>query len=585
MHFRLTSVWRLTVIALSALWLLSFGADRALGADAITIGDGSAEIDPWPAVTLLSDPTHDLRIEDILARMPDFGPPGGLRANLGIRPETVWLHISLDVRQVPATDWWLTLRYYPIDEVETFVVRDGRVLARSLYGQGIAFNDRDAALPFAAVALPLRATGAHDIFIRLRKLNDVAMITPLALQPLSVLMRGEARREVIQGALFSIGLCLALYGIAVGVRRREPLYFWFAVFSVSTVMIPFIYFGLAAQHLWPGSGLPKGSLALFFILMGAASGMLFVDRALDIRRLSRFVSLMLRLFGGLLLVVDAGFASGVISQQVVALLLSLFGPLPFVFVMPLAVRLVRRGDRPAAWTLVGWFPHLTTAIIGIALHRGFLPWTPLIDHAMQVGGMIDIVCWMIVMTLRDDEMRRESARAREDHLRLSILSETDELTGLLNRRGLEARTGALEDRIRDGDGAAVYLLDLDGFKAVNDRHGHDAGDMLLRRVAAILRTCARPGDCLCRLGGDEFIVVATSIASEAEAGRLADRFVDAFRQRLDATVEFHGISVTIGYALAPVDGTRIDALLKLADQAMYIGKRSGRNRALRAVTG
>ena len=582
MQSRLTSAWCLLIVALLAFCLAGRSTAAAQAAGTVSIGDARSDIDPWPAVTMLADPAHTLQIADILNRRAEFRPPDGPHANLGVRRETIWLHVGVEVTQVPDEDWWLTLRYYPIDEVESFVVRDGRVLARKFYGQGLAFDDRDSPLPFAALPLPLNETGAYDIFVRLRKFNDVAMIAPLALQPLSVMLRADARRQVVQGALLSIGLCLALYGLAVGIQRREPLYFWFAVFAASTAMIPFIYFGLASQHLWPGSDHPQGSIALLFMLLVAASGMLFVDRALDIRRLSRFVSVMLRLFGGLLLVVGAGFAVGLLSQRVLALLLSLLGPLPFAFVMPIAVKLVRRGDRPAAWTLVGWFPHLATVSIGITLHRGLLPWTPLLDNAMQTGGMIDLLCWMIVMILRDAVIRREADKAREDHLRLSILSETDELTGLLNRRGLEARTAALEERIRSGTGVAVYLLDLDGFKAVNDRFGHDAGDMLLRRVAAILRSCARPEDCLCRLGGDEFIVVAAGIGDEIAAARLADRFVQAFRQRFSDVVEYHGITTTVGYALAPLDASHIGALLKCADQAMYAAKRAGKNRALRS---
>lgn len=581
MQSSLTSAWRLLIVALLAFWLPGPGIALARDAGAVVIGDTLDGIDPWPAVTLLADPGHGLRIADILTRVDDFRPPDTPHANLGIRGETIWLHVALEVERPPDEDWWLTLRYYPIDEVETFLVRGGSVIARDFYGQGIAFNDRASPLPHAATALPLREAGAYDLFIRLRKINDVAMIVPLALQPLSALLRADARRQVVQGGLLSIGLCLALYGLAVGIQRREPLYLWFAVFAVSTVMIPFVYFGLASQHLWPDSSHPHGSIALLFMLLVAASGMLFVDRALDIRRLSRLVSVMSRLFGALLLLIGAGFAAGLLSQRTLALLLSLLGPLPFAFVMPIAVKLVRRGDRPAAWTLVGWLPHLATVSIGIALHQGLLPWTPLIDNAMQTGGMIDLLCWMIVMILRDAAIRREAMKAREDHLRLSILSETDELTGLLNRRGLEARSGALEDGIRDGAGIAVYLLDLDGFKAVNDRFGHDAGDMLLRRVAAILRTCARSGDCLCRLGGDEFIVVAPGIDDEVTAAQLADRFVMAFRQRFGDLTEYHGITATVGYALAPQDGAHVDTLLKRADQAMYIAKRAGKDRALR----
>jgi diguanylate cyclase (GGDEF)-like protein len=149
---------------------------------------------------------------------------------------------------------------------------------------------------------------------------------------------------------------------------------------------------------------------------------------------------------------------------------------------------------------------------------------------------------------------------------LSRLSRTDELTGLLNRRGvmrdLAARIGRHE---RHDVPFAVVLLDLDGFKAVNDRQGHAAGDALLQRVADELRATVRDNDAVGRLGGDEFAVLLDGAGVDAVrevAGRLARR------------TGAH-IPASVGWATCPEDGTDADTLYHHADERMYAAKGAG----------
>jgi diguanylate cyclase (GGDEF)-like protein len=123
---------------------------------------------------------------------------------------------------------------------------------------------------------------------------------------------------------------------------------------------------------------------------------------------------------------------------------------------------------------------------------------------------------------------------------------------------------------------AVYLIDLDGFKAVNDRHGHAVGDLLLQEVARVLRREAREAALWSRLGGDEFVVVTTGLRSDADAERLGLRMLAAFDSPIDAAGVSCSIGLTIGYALAPEDGDTATALLPQADAAMHAGKQDGR---------
>ena len=156
---------------------------------------------------------------------------------------------------------------------------------------------------------------------------------------------------------------------------------------------------------------------------------------------------------------------------------------------------------------------------------------------------------------------------------LEHLASHDALTGLPNRyhlrRELEA---ALERAARDGSGLALLYIDLDGFKAANDRYGHEAGDRLLRDAARQLRDGLRQNDLIARVGGDEFVAVLPACASPADALNIAT----ALRARL-ALLQSLGsdtpqIDASVGVACFPADGADADALLRHADAAMYAAK-------------
>jgi diguanylate cyclase (GGDEF)-like protein/PAS domain S-box-containing protein len=192
---------------------------------------------------------------------------------------------------------------------------------------------------------------------------------------------------------------------------------------------------------------------------------------------------------------------------------------------------------------------------------------------------VDLSC----AKLPDDEslwMMVDISRAKESETEARHLARHDALTGLANRSEF---IDILKERLREaeriGRQVAVCYIDLDGFKAVNDEHGHQAGDRLLKEAAQRMTAAVRSGDVVARLGGDEFVAVLCDVLNDAEVPVALKRLVDglaapmAVRDGLEVAV-----SASIGVALYPKHGVQADQLLAFADEAMYRAKRAGKNR-------
>ncbi len=163
--------------------------------------------------------------------------------------------------------------------------------------------------------------------------------------------------------------------------------------------------------------------------------------------------------------------------------------------------------------------------------------------------------------------------------RLDDLAFSDALTGLSNRIALHERIESARADMRvHGRRFAVHFLDLDGFKAINDRYGHATGDRILQLVAERLSRAARATDTVARLGGDEFVILQRD-AGEASARGFASRVLETFRERFEVAGDIHEISTSLGVAIArDCDEDAID-LLGRADAALYRVKRGGRRGA------
>ena len=200
----------------------------------------------------------------------------------------------------------------------------------------------------------------------------------------------------------------------------------------------------------------------------------------------------------------------------------------------------------------------------------------LLDIAMKVGSVVLLI--IVGFAIWNSRLRQEVKLRKAAERRIRHIATHDELTGLPNRNLMQDRLGqTISQNERTGKPFAVLFLDLDGFKKINDEFGHSYGDELLIQAAHRMGTLLRRSDTVCRHGGDEFVILLPTANSVGSSLAVSRKLVVQLAKPYKVKKQQLEISVSIGVALYPKNGTNIDDLLRSADKAMYRAKAAGKN--------
>ena len=549
----------------------------------LLLDDSVAMIDLWPAVSVLHDPDGRLTIENILGSIAAFDAPHAAYAALGLRQKVVWLRVPVSVPTRSNGRWILDFDYSLLNRIDVHVATGGRVVKHAVLGDAQPNSQRP--LPGRSHAVLLEFPPGNDYELLLRVETIGSMILPVTLSKLSAFHQRAIDEQMLQGVLSSLALCLLLYSLLKWISLREHLYLKYSLLALASALFSVHFFGIGAQYLWTDITWLERHMAGMTSLIAAVATALFIEDALgpDMNRLLRRA---MRILAGVLAIAAAMYALDVIDIYAVGILMGTLALLPALLGLPGAIARVRRGDNVGAYFIFAWVGYFVASAIMVGVVKGHIDanfWT---IHSFQIGATFDMLIFMRIAILRSAAVHIAAQRATREHETLHSLAHTDPLTGLLNRRGLNTTLAAALHNCNPAQVLAVYMLDLDGFKPINDQFGHDVGDELLAIVAQRLRSTMRTGDVVARVGGDEFVVMAGGLTSDQQAKDLGAKLLDAFREPFALEQENCRVGVTIGYVLAPADGHDAAGLLKAADAAMYAGKQSGKNRLRRgAVAG
>jgi diguanylate cyclase (GGDEF)-like protein len=572
-----------------------------------------------PPVSYLEDRGGALSIDEVAVRRAEFTPAPTSSPSFGFTDSTYWFRLELSRVKDDRRTWFLEIGYPPLDSIELYWKRtgaDGKAgFERIVAGDQIPFRSRTIHERQFVLPLVLPPGEARELFLRVRSAGAVTV--PLTVLSDQELERTRGSDHLPYGLFFGTLMALALYNLLLFLSIRDVSYLYYVAYVVSAGLAFFGYNGLAFQFLWPDAVAWNQRAHVVFAFAALGFAFVFTRSFLSLAANSRLLNRMLAalaVVSGLFTLLSIWPLSFWASARIFVAI-----ALPgVVTVLASGLAAWRRGYQPARWFLLAW----TALLVGLTAYLlrflNVLPGNLFTIYGVQIGSGLEIVLLSIALADRINVMKREKEQAQAALLEASQRSERnlealvqervrevhevnkilrdevserrraeealfemahhDALTGLPNRLLLRDRFDVASAQTDRGNRIlALLMMDLDGFKRVNDTLGHSIGDALLVRIAELIRECVRSSDTVARFGGDEFVVLLGSLRDAEEAAMVAEKIIAELAKPLALGEHQARVTPSIGVALYPQDASTMDGVLKCADAAMYRAKDAGGN--------
>jgi diguanylate cyclase len=574
---RFCVMWSRIAAGLLALAWCCLPAWALAQSRALQLSDATASQALWPHASVWVDASRAASIDTMLSQPPAFEPTKAPEGTLGVVKGVAWFRVEVSVAPGSAAGWVFDWGYPSMDRIDLFVVREGRVLQRATLGHDVPVQSRP--LPSRTHSLPLRLEPGVRYELYLRGEPRGSVIAPMSLSKPGAYYRQASWTQSLQGLYFGFTFALLLYTLIQLASQRKLQYLGYALVVAGCGLFFAVFHGLGPEFVLPDNRWfwrHAGGISAFIAIIGSS---LFFERMLSdgaglwFARLLRGCMAASALF--LLL-----YCTGVLSTETIVPLVSVFGLAPVAIAAPRLFARLKRADSISIAIVLGWTVLAVGNFITTGVLRGMNAASVWNLHAFQLTSVFEMLAFLYALSEQARHTRDAAERARAERDYLQTLAYTDALTGLHNRRGLAEALDRGLARASAAEPMAVFVLDLDGFKPVNDRHGHSGGDELLAVVAQRLRSSVRAQDAVARTGGDEFVIVAHGLTPEV-AAELAQALLRRFDEPIVLSMGVEQVRLTIGYALGPLDDASSQGLLRIADQAMYEGKRRGKHCAVR----
>lgn len=568
-----------------------------------------------PQYQMLEDPGGNLDLAAVMASV-GFAPLGlGADPNLGYSQSSWWFKTALDAGSGGRR--LLELPFPTLDDVQVYLVaRDsGEVIVQYAVGDLKPFADRPYRNRHFVFPLDVPAGVPVDLYMRVKTAGSTTVGGRLWMPESFVL--ASRHGYLAMGLYFGILGALFAYNGLLYLSLRDNVYLWYVLFVSSMALGQGSWNGLFFEYLWPNWPAWGNRAAIVGFDLTGLFGALFSRAFLASRLYTPWIDRTMLVCAG----VFAALAFGAPwwPYQFHAVATSLTGIVFPVVAVVAGVRCLQLGQRSARFFLLAWTLLLAGTALLAARNLGWVPTNFLTRNGMQIASALEMLLLSFALAERITELRRDKEAAEEETLRtrqdmvaalgrrqqeldqhvdertrelmrlnaelrsqrqsLESLAHRDPLTGLANRNLLDANLAAAIDRASaEQRQFALLLIDLDGFKPINDIYGHAIGDSLLKVIAQRLQSCVRAGDVVSRFGGDEFVLLLEGFRDPAEVVLTGETIIAAISRPVAIGDRQIQVGASIGVALFPVDGDAPKTLLQSADEAMYDAKRTGRGR-------
>ncbi len=549
--------------------------------------------------------------------------------NFGIAANSAyWFAIPLFNDDLYIANWLLEIGNPTIDSIELYTLpksglMEGEYSHRLDGGNQYPFSQRQRQDPHFLFPISLEPQQVTWLYLRVK--NSNAMKLPLTLWQEEAYTSQRQTELLIQGAYFGMMVIMTIYNLFVYFSLRDKSYLYYVLFVVTFSAWMFIEKGLAFQYIWP-NGVWQNS-QLYPVLASISIGMtaLFTNEYLSLR--SNHPTYYRILYCLSLIWIVITLCAFVLPVSFVMTLIPLVA-LPGGALLLLAGLLMWKAGLVAArYYTIAWTAVIIGAMTYTLLILGIAPSNIFTENALQVGSILEVFLLSLGLANRINTARKEKEAAllesvelkttiqktklnfqqkinkelegrvqertqaleatlgklAEVNKKLHVLSTTDGLTGVMNRRFFDENYPIEWLRARrEKLPLSIIVVDIDYFKKVNDNYGHSAGDECLKIVASTLKNLVkRPADAVSRFGGEEFVMTLpnTDLLGASYLAEHIREHIEALR----IDIPDHNLQLTISLGVAttiPSAEVEPEALFCLADDALYTAKDNGRNQVV-----
>lgn len=591
----------LKLVRLILLILLSISPAMAAPQHLLTNADRSALNGQ---VQYLEDAQMTYTIDDIIRQENWLATHGEF--SQGYSNSAWWLKLTLTNPKSDRREYLLEIGSPLLDYIDIYLVDAAGTIGRHYnLGDKLTYNRRPIDHHHFIVPMVWEPQQTLSLYIRVQSTSSIQV--PLILWERNALAGLTNSHDIAHGLFFGAILLIAAYNLLLFFQFRDSIYLYYVCYVLAMALFQCSLTGLAFRYLWPTAIWWNDQVIMLSLISVVFFVNIFSIKLLD-------APVLLRIF----------YLYGIVITVLATLLLSLSLVLPYAVGIKLALLLVFVGSLsgvfvgPVAWIkgisagkyyTLAWSSLFAGTFALIFDKIGLIPTSWLTAHGLNIGVVAEVLLFSLSLSERINAERRLRFEAQQNALQavqhahveleqrvagrnreldvlndqLNLLSNTDQLTGLWNRRHLETLLSKEWSRsVRHGRSLAVALVDIDFFKTVNDKEGHQVGDECLRIVAQRINNCAQnPGNVAARYGGEEFCLLLIEADCD-QAFAIAEGVRKAVSEAPVVVGELQlDITVSIGVSAAvPHRSVNPEWLLKRADCALYRAKKEGRNRVL-----
>ncbi len=586
-----------------AVLLLRFAASHA---EAVPLPGPRDGVSIGIYADALEDPGGSLEFADVAgpAYAGRYERIGKETPNFGYTYSAFWLRFDLprEPGDLLAPLLSLEIRFPSIDSIELHVPYRGAAgleyrVKRA--GDLQPWDAREVKHRNHVFRIPM--TGLADAPTYLRVRSESALTVPAYLWRPEALIAADRKSQLLYGLFYGLVIALFLYNLMLYLALRDRNYQWYVLYVFSFGIGLAAFDGLAFQYLWPGSvwwaNHALGTALCATLFFGTQFARSFLNTPAITVFADRFMLAAMALSAAGVLFAATGWlvSYGTIMRTLSALACATAGIVLFV-----SVRAVVEGNRPARFFLLAWSALLVFIALGALRNFALVPTHFLTLNGLHIGLALDVLLLSFALADRINSVKHEKelaqaaaiasqaallereqfmAQLQEREQQMRHMAQHDSLTGLPNRLSMQQRLSlAMEFAKRNRKKLAVMMVDLDGFKRLNDSRGHRHGDHVLTQIAGRLRTSVRGSDTVARYGGDELVVLAGELDRAGDVENIAEKIADMVSLPLSTDGVTENIGCSIGISIFPDHAEDAEGLIERADRAMYAAKAASNKR-------